>query len=195
MSRKSKDFELVTIKKKRNDKLEFEISHNPGTQNTRHYQCLSATNREEPEHFMNSTRKQEAEPGGLKPEVYVNIAHATLTSSSQTLTSSSKKDGRGSRKKCLLVVCCVLVVFLVFALSLTFVGLNRSELMKNEAEDSHSTATSNMLIMNLTKQVRDLEESLSQSKAVIQNLSTRLAAHVSDYRDLVSTSENNERHY
>ena len=285
MSRKSKDFELVTIKKKRNDKLEFEVSHNPGTQNTHHYQCLSATNREEPEQFMNSTRKQEAEPGALEPEVYRNIARAktealpntglsqekyadkdaadvtpapavlshnyikakpvtknlrnaagsdtesdtfdfaptsshsppqqgstsnaysitpafigkqSLTTETalcdfnlQTPTSSSKKDERGSRNKCLLVVCCVLVFFLVFTLSLTFVGLNRSELEKNQEEDSHSTVTSNMLIMNLTKQVRDLEESLNQSKAVIQNLSTRLAAHVSDYRDLVSTSENN----
>ena len=64
-------------------------------------------------------------------------------------------------------------------LLLTFVWLNRSELEKNQAEDSSSTATSNMLIMNLTKQVQNLEESLNQmrmdSNTAIRNLNTSLS--------------------
>ena len=133
----------------------------------------------------------------------------------QTLASSNKKDGRRSRNKCLLfsiMACCVLVILIVFAATLTFAGLNRSELMKNQAEDSSSTVASNMQIIYLTKQVRDLEESLSQSNTAIESLSnqnqllsssidshsSRLAAaentlqsHVTDYRGLVSTSESN----
>ena len=283
------DIELATIKK--NVKPEYDVHYQPDTQKEEsHYQCLSTTNREEPEQFMNASRKQET-------ELYMNIDHAkkeaqpspglsqennttdtadtdftptpavlshyrameilktyikakpvmeehrnavgsdsesntsdfTQASSHspsqqtkcnayintptsigkrsligpenspdtapcgdnlQTLSSSSKKDERGCKNKSLLfsiVVCCVLVIFVVF---LTFVWLNRSELEKNEAEDSHSTATSNMLIMNLTKQVRDLEESLSQSDAMVQNLSTRLESQMSDYRDLVSNNHN-----
>ena len=299
-------------------KPEFGVHHQQPELETQkvksHYECLLTANREEPEQFMNSTRKQETEPELLEPEVYVNIAHAkkeaqpnaqrlsqekgtaktdkgaadvtpipavtpkptvlshyramdilktyikaepvtkehrntagsdTESDTSdftpayppqQSSTSSSTKftrpylngDGNSpenvhvptlssssNQNKYLLfsiVACCVLMAFLVFTLLLTFVGLNRSELMKNQAEDSHLTATSNMLIMNLTKQVRDLEESLNQSNAMIQNLSnqnqllsssidshsTRLAAaentlqsHVTDYRDLVSTSESN----
>ena len=322
MSRKREDFELVTIKKKGKAKPKFEIHHKPKPpKEESHYQCLSTTNREEPEQFMNATRKQETEPVLLEPEVYMNITHAkkeaqhsiklsqepvpiepeqlymnithpekktlpkpkvkkrtgnantdkvtpalahhhsteilkqvmeehrnttgsdtesdtcditpasspqqsgryntyisnhnmsTKTKSSspplksdvstlpamhsvvaveqsrnhpdtapgdgdlQSLASSisRKKDGRGSRNKCLIVVCCVLVAFLVFTLLLTFVWLNRSELEKNQAEDSHSTATSNMLIMNLTKQVRDLEESLKMETYVaIRNLNASL---------------------
>ena len=323
MSRKREDFEPVTIK---NAKPEFEANRFPETKKEEsHYQCLSTTNREEPEQFMNSTRKHETEQVALEPDLYMNITYAkkeaqpspglsqekgadkdaadvtpapavlshhrtmntyikaepvtekhnnvagsdnesdtsdftpasshsppqqnststncipyintptsigkqsfaspylksdenSLDSTApdddnlQTISSSSKKDGKGSRSKCLLMVCCVLVIFLVFTLLLTFVWLNRSELEKNQAEGSQSTVTSNMLIMNLTKQVRDLEESLSQSNTVIESLSnqnqllsssidshsTRLAAaentlqsHVTDYRDLVSTSENN----
>ena len=87
---------------------------------------------------------------------------------------------------------CVLVVFLIFTLLLTFVGLNRSELEKNQAEDSHSTATSNMLIMDLTKQVRDLEESLSHK--VMQWFKTSAPDWspecLTTYRDLVLNNHN-----
>ena len=261
----SKDFEL----KKRK---EFHQSETLKVES--HYQTLSTTNREEPEQFMNASRKQ-TESVLLKPKVYINIAqlsqekdtekdaadvipavsshrramdilktyikaepatknlknaggsdtesdtsdlpasspqqvgrnntcisthHASIEMKSsgpylksdvstqpamhsvslrqsrshpdtapgdgdlQSLSSSSKKESRNKYLLLLLVVCCVLVAFLVFTLLLTFAGLNRSELMKNQAEDSHSTATSNMLIINLTKQVRGLEESLNQMK-------------------------------
>ena len=301
MSRKLDDFELVTMKE-RNNKLEFKLQHQQTQKEESHYQCLSATNREEPEQFMNVSRKQETEPELLEPEVYVNIAHAkkeaqpstglsqerdtdkdaadvtpapavlshrramdilktyikaepvtkehrnaagsdtesdtsdfapafihsphalqqsststkcnayiktppSMGKQSSTINDDENSPETGDRKKSMLlvVVCCVLVVFLVFALLLTFVGLNRSELMKNQAEDSHSTAASNMLIMNLIKQVRDLEESLNQSNAMIQDLSNQnhllsssidshrntLQSHVTDYRALVSKSENN----
>ena len=300
MSRKLDDFELVTMKEI-NNKLEFKLQHQQTQKEESHYQCLSATNREEPEQFMNVSRKQETEPELLEPEVYVNIAHAkkeaqpstglsqerdtdkdaadvtpapavlshrramdilktyikaepvtkehrnaagsdtesdtsdfapafihsprepqqsststkcnayiktppSMGKQSSTINDDENSPETGDRKKSLLlVVCCVLVVFLVFTLLLMFVGLNRSELMKNRAEDSHSTAASNMLIMNLIKQVRDLEESLNQSNAMIQNLSNQdqllsssidshyntLQSHVADYRDLVSKSENN----
>ena len=279
------DIELATIKKK--VKPEYDVHYQPDTQKEEsHYQCLSTTNREEPEKFMNASRKQETElymnidhvkkeaqpsPGlsqgnnttdaadtdegaadftptpavlshyrameilktyiKAKPEhrnaagsdsesntsdftqasshsppqqtvcnAYINTPTsigkrsligpenspdtAPCGDNFQTLSSSSKKDERGCKNKSLLfsiVVCSVLVIFLVFTLLLTFVGLNRSELMKNQAEDSHSTA----LIMNLTKQVRDLEESLSQSNAT---LSIRLESQMSDYRDLVSNN-------
>ena len=300
------EFKQITVKEEKS------VHHQPEIQKEgSHYQCLSTTNREEPEQFMNASkaRKQETDPKLGKPEIYVNIAHAKKeaqpnagrlsqekrttdtadtdkdaadvtpapavlshrramdilktyikaepvtkghrnaagsdtesdtsdfapafihsprapqqnptstkcnayinTPPSMGKQSSTTNDGgnspeTGDRKKSLLfslIVCCV-VVFLVFTLSLTFVGLNRSELMKNQEEDSHSTAASNMLIMNLIKQVRDLEESLNQSNAMIQNLSNQnqllsssinshnntLQSHVSDYRALVSTSESN----
>ena len=107
--------------------------------------------------------------------------------------TSSKKERRGSRNKCLLfsiVVFCVLVIFLVFILLLTLIGLNRSELEKNQAEDSNLTAT------NINKQVRDLEESLSQINEVIQSLSTRLATaenthnRINSLQDMVNTYRN-----
>ena len=74
MSRKPDDFKLVTIKKKRKVKPEFDIHHQQETQKVKsHYQCLSTTNREEPEQFTNSIRK---EPVLFEPKVYTNIAHA-----------------------------------------------------------------------------------------------------------------------
>ena len=294
MSRKREDFELVTIKKKSNAKPMAHQQPNSQKEES-HYQCLSTTNREEPEQFMNASRKHETDPELCKPEAYINIAHKkkeaqpspglsqeksttgtadtdkdaadfaptpavlshhrameilktyikaepvtkgnrnttssnsdtesdisdlTLASSCsppqqsstttkcntyintpisigkqsstsaygdgnspetdnlQSLVSSSKKQGN----KCLLfsiIIIIILVVFLVFMLLLTFVWLNRSELEKNQAEDSSSTATSNMLIMNLTKQVRNLEESLNQtrmdSNTAIRNLKLSLS--------------------
>ena len=236
MSRKPDDFKLDTIKLERNGELEFGLQHQRETKKEEsHYQCLLTTNREEPELFMNVSRKQETEPD--EPEVYVNIAHAkkiaqpsppglsqpstpglsqeknttdTQKSSGpylksdastqpamsavsarqsrnppdtapsdgnmQSLASPNKKDGRGSRNKCIIVICCVLVAF---TLLLTFIGLNRSDLEKNQAEGSQSTVTSNMLIMNLTKQVRELEESLKQvkmeSNTAIRNLNASLS--------------------
>ena len=100
-------------------------------------------------------------------------SHPDTAPDLQTLSTSSKKDEGKSSNKCLLfsiVVCCVLVTFLVFTLLLTFVWLNRSELEKNQAEYFISTATSNMLIMNLTKQVRNLVE----SDTAIRNLNASL---------------------
>ena len=302
------EFKQITVKEEKS------VHHQPEIQKEgSHYQCLSTTNREEPEQFMNASkaRKQETDPKLGKPEIYVNIAHAkkeaqpnagrlsqekrttddtadtdkdaadvtpapavlshrramdilktyikaepvtkrhrnaagsdtesdtsdfapafihsphapqqnststkcnayintppSMGKQSSTINDDENSPETGDRKKSMLfsiVVCCVLVVFLVFALLLMFVGLNRSELMKNQAKDSHSTAASNMLIMNLIKQVRDLEESLNQSNAMIQNLSNQnqllsssidshrntLQSHVTDYRALVSTSENN----
>ena len=247
----SRKLDLVMMKE-RNNKLEFKLQH----QQESHYQCLSATNQEEPEQFMNASRKQETEPELLEPEVYVNIAHAKkeaqpslglcqetdtadtdkdaptptptpavsshrrameilktyikaepVTRSAagsdteswteqksprlavgqnrnhtdtagnlQSVASSSKEKSKNMSLLFLTVVCCVLVVFLVFTLLLTFIGLNRSELMKNEAEGSHSTATSNMLIMNLTKQVRDLQESLNEMKMQTNTAITNLNA-------------------
>ena len=76
MSRKHEDLVLVVIKKE----PEFGVHHQQPELKTQevksHYECLLTTNREEPEQFMNASRKQETEPELLEPEVYVNIAHA-----------------------------------------------------------------------------------------------------------------------
>ena len=108
-----------------------------------------------------------------------NRNHPDVAGNLLSVASSSKGKSKNMSLLLLIVVCCVLVAFLVFTLLLTFTGLNRSELMKNQAGDSHSTATSNRLIMNLTKQVRDLEESLKQvkieSNTAIRNLNASLS--------------------
>ena len=76
MSRKPDNFKLVTIKNSKKGKVkpEIDIHYQQETQKVKsHYQCLSTTNREDPEQFTNSIRK---EPVHFEPKVYTNIAHA-----------------------------------------------------------------------------------------------------------------------